>query len=79
MSQVVLEQIIRRFAKQLRVGGRLCLTANDDPALVSAFKAVGWSDPYPIEPAEVVPDEAPLEVAVDEAPERAVMPGPKKR
>lgn len=73
MSQV-LEQLIHRFARQTRVGGVLCLTSNGDPALVSAFAALGWADPHPIEPVE-----GPLETAAVEAPERAVMPAAKSR
>jgi len=77
MSQPVLAHLVHRFASQIRVGGFLCLSANGDPALVSAFKALGWADPYRIEP-EILPD-APLEVAAVEAPERAVLPVAKKR
>ncbi len=73
----VLEQIVHRYAKQIRVNGVLCLSANGDQALVEVFKALGWSDPYPIDKA--ARHEAPLETATLEAPERAVMPGPKKR
>lgn len=76
MSQAVLEQIIRRFASQCRVNGVLCLTSNGDPALVSAFAALGWSDPYPVEPDIVPAPEPVLEAATVEAPERAVMSDP---
>lgn len=69
-----LEHLIRRFGKEVRVGGRLCISANGDPALVAAFVELGWSDPHPIEPGE-----APPEAAVIEAPERAVLPRPKGR
>ncbi len=78
MSQAVLEHLIHRFASQIRANGRLCLSSNGDPALVGAFKAVGWSDPHPI---DADPVEAPAieEAAAVEAPERAVMNAPKKR
>lgn len=78
MSQAVLEHLIHRFASQARVNGRLCLSSNGDPALVSAFKAVGWSDPHPID-ADPIEDEPVYEAAAVEAPERAVMSAPKKR
>jgi len=69
----VIEHLVRRFAKQTRVNGVLCLTSNGDPALVTAFAALDWSDPYPIE--AVV--EGPLEAAVVEAPETAVLESPE--
>ena len=73
-----LELVIRRFAKQVRSNGVLCLMTDGDPALVAAFAALGWSDPYPIEPVPVV---APLEsAAMAPAPERATLNSiPKKR
>jgi hypothetical protein len=77
MSADVLAQIVHRFATQVRVGGTLCLSSNGDPALVAAFKALGWSEPYPIEPSAFV--EPAEEAATVEAPERAVMPSPRGR
>lgn len=71
--------LIHRFAKQVRVGGRLSLSSNGDPALAAAFAELGWSDPYPIEddPTQFAAPEAPIEAAVVMAPETAVLETPE--
>lgn len=73
-----LEHLIRRFGTPIRVNGVLCVCSNGDPALVAAFKELGWSDPHPID-ADSVEAPAVEEAAAIEAPERAVMSAPKKR
>lgn len=73
----VLEQLVRSKARQTRANGVLCLTSNGDPALVAAFAELGWSDPYPVDPADVPAPVTPLEAAMVTAPERAVMDRPE--
>jgi len=69
----ILEQIVHRYAKQVRANGRLCLSTNGDPTLLAVFKELGWTDPH------ILDAEPELEAATVEAPERAVMPTAKGR
>ncbi len=42
-----LEHMVRSFASRTIQNGVVVITANGHPALVSAFKELGWPDPYP--------------------------------
>lgn len=75
MSQV-LEAVVHRFGKHVRVNGRLCLSSNGDQVLASVFTALGWSDPHPLDVAWRAPV---VEAATVEAPERAVLKPSKGR
>lgn len=69
----LLEQLVRRQATRIVRNGEPVLITDGDPLLLEAFKALGWTDPYPL----TAP--APEEAAVVEAPERAVLSRPKRR
>ena len=63
-----LEHMVRSFARRISQNGDVALVSDGHPALVSAFKELGWSDPYP----------DPQLLAQKPVP-RAVMPPPKGR
>lgn len=67
----IIEGFARRHSRHTSTDGRIGLSTNGDPLLVAAFAVLGWSDPH-------LNDAVP-EAAVVEAPERAVMPKPKRR
>lgn len=43
----VVEQLVRSFARRTTQNGVVVLIANGHPALINAFRHLGWSDPYP--------------------------------
>lgn len=68
----LIESFARRQARRIVRNGRSVLTAGGDPLLEQAFEHLGWDDPH-----EDVPV---IEAAVEPAaPERAVLPRPRKR
>jgi len=76
----VVEALVRTFARRTVQNGAVALITNGNPALIAAFKHLGWSDPYP--DPELLPKKLPEarhEKAVVTAPERAVLPSPKGR
>jgi len=42
-----LEHVVRSFARRTVQNGDVALVSDGHPALVAAFKELGWSDPYP--------------------------------
>ncbi len=76
----ILEQLVRSFARRTTQNGQVVLITNNHPALIDAFKALGWSDPYP-DPLLLPPvDAAPVFTkATIEPSERTVMPAPEGR
>ena len=76
----IIEQLVRSFARRTTQNGAVVLITNGHPALLDAFKALGWSDPYP-DPL-LLPSVAAAPVftkATIEPDERAMMPAPKGR
>jgi hypothetical protein len=77
-----LEMLVRSYARRISKDGLVALITNGHPALIEAFKELGWADPY-IDP-ELLP-KTPEPVtrafvkATVEAPERAVLASPKGR
>lgn len=68
----------RRHARRIVQNGRAVLTTNGDPLLVAAFAHLGWTDPHDDAAPAPTPTHQ-LETTVEpEAPERAVLPRPKK-
>lgn len=78
----IIEQLVRSFARRTTQGGHVVIITNGHPALVAAFKDLGWSDPY-IDPLLLPPVAPTVERAFVKAtvaaPERAVLPSPKGR
>lgn len=75
-----LEHMVRSFARRITQNGAVALVTDGQPALIAAFKDLGWSDPYP--DPELLPKTLPAakhEKAVVTAPERAVLSSPKGR
>lgn len=68
-----LERLTRRLARAITRNGVTLLTAHDDPAVLAAFKELGWDDPHDDRPAPV------FKKATVSAPERAVLPRPEGR
>lgn len=68
----LIESFARRHARRIVRNGRSVLTTNGDPLLEQAFAYLGWADPHD----DVPVSETTVEPA---APERAVLPRPRKR
>lgn len=76
-----LEQCVRTFARRTTQNGAVVLVSNGIPALIAAFKELGWSDPYPdplLLPEKPKPEPRSVTATVS-APERAVLPSPRGR
>lgn len=75
----IVEHLVRSFARRTTQNGQTVLVTNHHPALVAAFKHLGWSDPYP--DPELLPKTSVAREtkATVEAPEKAVLPAPKGR
>lgn len=67
----LVEWFVRRYARRTTKDGIVYLTTNGEPLFQAAFTHLRWADPHP--------EVATLETATAEAPERAVLPSPKKR
>jgi len=78
-----LEHMVRNFARTIIQDGVTVLITNGQPALVSAFHELGWSDPYPdptrLPPKAVTPVVSRSGTATVTSPERAVIAPPKGR
>ena len=72
---VALEALCRRYAPRVNQNGVVYLTHDADPLLAAAFAELGWKDRHP----EIAVPEVVEEVAAVEAPEKAVLPKPKRR
>lgn len=75
----IIEHLVRSFARRTTQNGVVVLIADGHPALLAAFKALGWSDPYP-DPLLLPPMPPAVETAaVVTASEKAVLPKAKGR
>ena len=50
-----LEHVVRSFARRTVQNGDVALVSDGHPALVAAFKELGWSDPY-VDPTLLPPE-----------------------
>lgn len=73
-----LEHCARSYAKRITQDGVVKLVTDGHPALVAAFRELGWPDPYPDPLLLPKPDPRPVTASV-RAAERAVLPSPKGR
>lgn len=74
MSKQAIAALCRSFARRITMNGEIALATGGDPALLEAFKILGWDDPHPLAKAHITGADiaSAIERATVQAPERAV-------